>query len=227
MDRPRVPVEAAEHIIDFLALDVKTLRSCALVCRLWNPRSRFRLFYSIAVCPKSHRTPDALLCLFRSRPEVPAMVHSMTVHYQIFADSVVRQPSIHDVAVIVLLPYLPHLTQWRFRGCQYSSVHRNDPFVLRSKALMCLAWYSCSTTLRLEYLRFSRGDLSKIMSCFPQLQHLDCSTCHGDHITTHGGATPNIQISASQFPRKTDVRQLTVSTFYLFSLHCRNLICYI
>ena len=212
MDRPRVPVEVAEHIIDFLAWDVETLRSCVLVCRPWNSRSRYHLFYSVAVSSECHRSPEALVRLFKSYPEIPSWVHSVTVvHGSTPAANPMASQTVHDVAVIVLLPYLPHLIRWRFQGHQYFGAHCADELlVFRSTALMCLARYSCIESLQLGSLQLSGRELSRIVACFPRLQNLDCSA-----ITPYDEAESNIQVPASQFSRKANIQQLTVSLLHL------------
>ena len=205
MGRPRVPVEVAERIINFLALDVKTLRSCALACRSWNPRSCYHLFYSVAVSTEPDQSPDALVRLFQRHPEIPSLVHSVTVNcftgtYMMAIDRV------HDVAVIVLLPYLPHLTRWRFKG--------QGVFAFSPMGLMCLARYSCIESLQLRRLWLRSGDLSKIISSLPRLTDLDCNTCDRVPLTTHDGGGHNNQVAARRFPRKANIRHFTVSSFY-------------
>ncbi|EJD42196.1 hypothetical protein AURDEDRAFT_186173 [Auricularia subglabra TFB-10046 SS5] len=54
----RVPNELQDHIIDFVAPDVSSLRSCALVCRTWHPRSATHLFSTMSV-----KTSGAFLAL--------------------------------------------------------------------------------------------------------------------------------------------------------------------
>ena len=211
MDRPRVPVEVGERIINFLALDVETLRSCALACRSWNSRSRYHLFYSVRV--SHHRSPDELVQLFRTHPEIPSFVYSVTVYHipRAYADLTVGE-TVHDVAVIVLLPYLPHLTRWRFRGYRPSS--QLELFAFRSAGLMCLPRYSCLESLQLRQLLLSNADLSRIVSSFPRLKNLDCTFCGRELVSTYDGGGHNIQVAASRFPRKANIQQLTVSSLY-------------
>ena len=218
MDRPRVPVEVTEHIINFLAWDVKTLRSCALVCRSWNPRSRYHLFYSISVTPYYNRTPYALVNLFQSHPEIPSWVHSVTVYC---CTSVYSGPikyelgSVHDVAVICLLPYLLHLTRWRFKNL-HEGRYGADQFAFRPTGLMCLARYSCIESLQIENCWLRRVDLSRIVSSFPRLKNLYCAIDNREFVSTYGGGGHNIQgVAASRFPRKANIQQLTVSSLYL------------
>ncbi|KAI0713900.1 hypothetical protein C8Q76DRAFT_591966, partial [Earliella scabrosa] len=46
---PPIPIEVAEQIIDQLVDDRSSLRSCALVCDGWLPRSRAHLFREIEI----------------------------------------------------------------------------------------------------------------------------------------------------------------------------------
>ena len=60
---PRVPIQVAEHIMDMLAGDVKTLRSCALTCSEWRPRAQYHLQTSIHFIGDANSSPDRLSSL--------------------------------------------------------------------------------------------------------------------------------------------------------------------
>jgi hypothetical protein len=49
--RPRLPPELVDIIIDLLHTDQKTLATCALVCKSWVPASRHHLFLEITLSP--------------------------------------------------------------------------------------------------------------------------------------------------------------------------------
>jgi hypothetical protein len=44
-------IEITECILDFLHDDVKALKNCSLVCKLWLPTTRFHLFRSLTITP--------------------------------------------------------------------------------------------------------------------------------------------------------------------------------
>lgn len=75
--RPRVPVEVAENVIDQLADDhhESTLRSCALVCQAWLPRSRSRLFRTIHIVDL--RALRSLHLILLSSSILPPLVQSV------------------------------------------------------------------------------------------------------------------------------------------------------
>ena len=43
----RLPPELIDRIIDYLHSDPRSLAACSLVCKLWEPTSRFHLFRRI------------------------------------------------------------------------------------------------------------------------------------------------------------------------------------
>ncbi|RPD79682.1 hypothetical protein L226DRAFT_425802, partial [Lentinus tigrinus ALCF2SS1-7] len=69
---PRVPVEVAERIIDLLSDHVGTLRSCALTCREWLPRSQYRLMTSIRIW--SNEAVSSMYDYFTAHPRIAGAV---------------------------------------------------------------------------------------------------------------------------------------------------------
>ncbi|KAK7691406.1 hypothetical protein QCA50_004805 [Cerrena zonata] len=67
-----LPVEVWERVIDFcaeysyIARDARILRSCALTCRSWAPRSHYHLFYYITI--KSESSLLRLASIIRTSP---------------------------------------------------------------------------------------------------------------------------------------------------------------
>ncbi|KAI0713960.1 hypothetical protein C8Q76DRAFT_593011, partial [Earliella scabrosa] len=68
----RVPLEVAEQIIDQLHDNAPTLRSCALVCSGWLPRSRVYLFREVKFA--SLRQLHSLVHVLRGNPALGGMI---------------------------------------------------------------------------------------------------------------------------------------------------------
>ncbi|KAF7352675.1 hypothetical protein MVEN_01233300 [Mycena venus] len=49
----RLPQELVDAILDYLASDFRSLKTCSLVCRSWLPRSRFHLFQTCTLLPQN------------------------------------------------------------------------------------------------------------------------------------------------------------------------------
>jgi hypothetical protein len=52
----KFPTELTERIIDFLYPDKDALTACSLVCKSWNPASRYHLFQELILTPAKART---------------------------------------------------------------------------------------------------------------------------------------------------------------------------
>ncbi|RPD68405.1 hypothetical protein L226DRAFT_447118, partial [Lentinus tigrinus ALCF2SS1-7] len=105
-DSPRVPLEVAENIIDQLSDDVRTLRSCALTCRGWLPRSRYQLMSSIGI--HSADDPASMYNYFRAHPRLTDAVRSVTVTRP---PSHRRSPHL-DSFPVLLLSLFPNLRSY-------------------------------------------------------------------------------------------------------------------
>ena len=55
------PPELVDYVIEHLWDDKAALRTCALVCRMWAPGSRYHLFREFKVCIRSIADLDALI----------------------------------------------------------------------------------------------------------------------------------------------------------------------
>ena len=93
--KPRVPIEIAENIIDFIP-DAATQRHCALVCRSWLPRSRVNVWRKVNLC--SLRQVYALRDTLEAAPEVRSLVHVL--------DFASEEDDMRSTAAAVILPLL-------------------------------------------------------------------------------------------------------------------------
>ena len=92
--KPRIPIEIAENIIDFIP-DAATQRHCALVCRSWLPRSRVNIWRKVNLC--SLRQVYALRDTLETASEVRSLVHVLD-----FAS----EDDMMSTAAAVILPLL-------------------------------------------------------------------------------------------------------------------------
>lgn len=67
-----LPIELLQLILSYLAVDLATIKSCALVCRSWLPDARRILFHSIKVdeCTSYKET----LAIFKASPDIRSCV---------------------------------------------------------------------------------------------------------------------------------------------------------
>ncbi|KAI0747257.1 hypothetical protein C8Q80DRAFT_1072062, partial [Daedaleopsis nitida] len=69
---PCVPVEVAEGVIDGLQDDHPSLRSCALTCQAWLPRSRAHLFRTVHILDLAQST--SLRDILTSSSTLPQLI---------------------------------------------------------------------------------------------------------------------------------------------------------
>ena len=96
---PRVPIEVAEHIIDFLG-DVTTRQHGALVCKSWFPRSRVNIWRTIVLSRLSQ--VYALCDVLEKTPEVRGLIRVLAVSSQ-------RAVAVTNTALFIILPFVPRL----------------------------------------------------------------------------------------------------------------------
>ncbi|KAI0737169.1 hypothetical protein C8Q80DRAFT_436642 [Daedaleopsis nitida] len=86
--------EVVEHIIDFLHTDPRALSSCALVCRVWLPRSHYHRFASVVLPVPFRGLHSALSTAFEHivarNPDIAAYVQSLTLAGAGFLGDTVR-----------------------------------------------------------------------------------------------------------------------------------------
>nr|GAT51631.1 predicted protein [Mycena chlorophos] len=102
MDRPILPPELSDTIIDFLHTDVPSLAACGLVCRAWAPASRYHLYAAIFLTPSNVAAFDGILS---KAPALAFVVREVQIR---FADSSVGE-------LVRVLGRLPRTTRVAFR----------------------------------------------------------------------------------------------------------------
>ncbi|EMD39762.1 hypothetical protein CERSUDRAFT_112043 [Gelatoporia subvermispora B] len=74
----RLPPEIIDEVIDQLCGDSKNLKTCALVCRAWLPRSRRCLYQQVIVGPDTNviRLQD----LLKTNPNIGGYIKQLSIH---------------------------------------------------------------------------------------------------------------------------------------------------
>ncbi|KAI1785428.1 hypothetical protein LXA43DRAFT_847041, partial [Ganoderma leucocontextum] len=104
------PVEVQEHVIDRSAVDVLTLRNCALTCRVWLPRSRLHLFSTIRI--STQEDIYSFCDLLDAEPDRRMMVRSITMVANVCEK---RSSCLLETFPVQLLSRLPNLRGWALR----------------------------------------------------------------------------------------------------------------
>ena len=79
---PTLPIEVAEHAIDFLHNDIHTLAACALASRVLLPTARLHMFYILHVPVQTHPTHprmQALLEILESNAAIAPLVQFLAL----------------------------------------------------------------------------------------------------------------------------------------------------
>ena len=169
----RVPLEIAELVIDELSNDYPSLRSCALTCQAWLPRSRTHIFRTVHVMDLNRLT--SLVRVLAYSADIARLVHYVDLEgvlqsdYSWRVDKCKYTSGIFDTAPLVLLGLLPNLRVWTCRGNSKSG----QPYLgLRPAALACIGHHPI-TTLRLIQIRLRyEADLMTLLFALPALQSL-------------------------------------------------------
>ncbi|KAI0757838.1 hypothetical protein C8Q80DRAFT_124428 [Daedaleopsis nitida] len=173
---PRVPIEAAEDIIDELQDDHPSLRNCALTCQAWLPRSRAHLFRTVHIANLAQSTSLRNILTLTSSSMLPQLIQSLDLEVTL-GSTTPRHSSlficeIFDTVPIVMLPLLPNLRNWTIRGIQYD-LGVYSSFRLRPITLACLRRYSAISKLSLIRVRFHRAaDFLMLLDALPALRSL-------------------------------------------------------
>ncbi|KAI0950995.1 hypothetical protein AcW1_008156 [Taiwanofungus camphoratus] len=165
-----IPTEVFERIIDLYdtrALeDRNALMACALTCRSWLPRSRYRLFYSVKVSSLQER--GRFSNLITASPSLNDLVRELDIG----ADSYGAR-----VKVLGSFPYV--LAR---RLTQVVSLHivfdltRDAPSVLPSFPIL-VSEFTSITKLEMRGVRFSTfTDFGRLVCALPSLRTLICSS---------------------------------------------------
>ena len=184
----RVPVELAEAIIDDLGSEgrgvdyhLRTLRSCALVCKTWLPRSRYHLFRSVHI--ETALQFKNICTSFHTSPSLQSLVECVAVSVEAtrrgslegenrpLDDSDVKRRAFHEAAAVVLLPMLPNLRTYKLTG---TKPFRQRQVYLSQISLACFSRFSSIRCLTLKNLMFSNGvKLMRLLGSLPYLQDLE------------------------------------------------------
>ncbi|TFY55651.1 hypothetical protein EVJ58_g8115 [Rhodofomes roseus] len=162
----KLPNELTDVIIDFFWDDPPTMRSCALTCRDWLPRSVFHLQAYLILSIKSVAT----LSLLSQRLGCPNS-------RQFYRDMEVMEVSevftqihfAHTVPLHIPGPFLPKL-----REIEFSHLGRrlgeSPPMHWHHSSFTLLSSYKAMTTLRLSNCHFhDAGNLRRVVYALPAL----------------------------------------------------------
>ena len=171
----RLPITIVESMIDQFDVEEEreVLRQCALVCKAWLPRSRFRLFQIVYL--KNTRQLNALCGLIERNPCLRRTIQYVHVSPYLSPSPqtdphVDPNASLHNLAPIKLATYLRHKpTSWEFNFPLDSSA----PQIFRPAALIAIREYSHVQALSLNQTRFSSlSKCTKFLSSFSGLRTL-------------------------------------------------------
>lgn len=188
------PTEVEESIINELQDDVEALRSCALVCRAWHPRSVVHLFKGIQLAryaPPSQ--PDDLRTYLVDRPFLIIKVSSMTIQSAIQLD--ILRPLGHL--------RLPHLRSLKLACSQRKTLH---PVSFHRNTLRALRVTSQLEYLHLIGIKFDKAiHFTKLIDALPRLRTLRC-----ERVELPPPKPGPVQMG----PKQSNLRSLTVSIFH-------------
>lgn len=156
---PCFPLEVAEHIIDHLNCHVDSLRNCALTCGAWLPRARYHLVESIRIGSTEEFSP--VLDYFDAHPRMTRFVKQISI-----GDSI----PLEAVSVGFLMRF-PNLRSCKIRGKLWA-----PPICFHPTTLVRVKRHLLLEKLCLQCLDFqSKGELARLISALPHLQHLECT----------------------------------------------------
>lgn len=171
------PVDIFERIIDLLWDDPPSLKACALTCRLWHPRSRYRLYNIYHQHIQSEYARNTLMNMLRASPNLGPYIRSLYIDR--FTND--RHPHWINSVPLLMAPMLPNLFKLHFRDVLSSSwMH---PF-----AHSHLAFFKSVGNLSLQGCRFNTfNSLARIILSFPSLIYLTLNnvTCNDLNCLKH------------------------------------------
>ncbi len=162
---PYIPLEVGENFIDQLSGRVRSLRSCALVCRGWNRHARYHLVAAIRV--RSREDLYSICDYFTSNPRMASLVRTLSMS----PAETKNRLFLLEVLPVDLLKRLPNLQRYSMLGerCLGSpSVSFHDTTLLHIKT------YLHVEELNLDFLNFRTSvQLAKVLMALPQLRRLE------------------------------------------------------
>ncbi|TFK81429.1 hypothetical protein K466DRAFT_451226, partial [Polyporus arcularius HHB13444] len=165
------PLEIAENIIDVLSRDVRSLRSCALICRGWHSRARYHLMTTIRV--QSRDELFSICDYFTFNPHLASLVRSLSV-----APVEAGSLSLLEIIPVRLVSRLPNLHRYVMRNSSTSAfdirsngVHLN----IHRTTIVQIRTYLHVDALSLGPLEFSAiAELARLLIALPSLRCLEC-----------------------------------------------------
>ena len=228
---PYIPTEICELIIDMVGESLRgadqlerltwlrTLRSCALVCKRWRVRSQLLLFLEdlIIFSPEGLVRVEAMLQQF---PQLGACVRKLTVHCAGLGPAGCAGYPARNVSTlfpIALRGRLPSLQELHLVGdgrCHPVIVkrdaHRLPHLPLPPRFPILYKAFGGIAQLFLAELVFANfGDLARLLNCFPAL---DTLLCHRVCWTVLGVVPPCMLRERRTF--LTGLKHLSVSKTY-------------
>ncbi|KAI0951073.1 hypothetical protein AcW1_008212 [Taiwanofungus camphoratus] len=173
--RPTVsifPNEIVEYVIDFLdpreREDRETLLACALTCRAWLPRSRYKLFYSVQFSDLEQLGRFGRL--ISAQPCLGHLVKELSIGLDEFPFS--ARSKVYGSFPFVLAGKLAKVERLRIEGL-YSPLVTVPPVDARTHLL--LSEFSTITRLEINDIRFSNlVDLERLICSLVSLSELLC-----------------------------------------------------
>ncbi|KAH9924274.1 uncharacterized protein BXZ73DRAFT_103563 [Epithele typhae] len=169
MSSPRIPIDVAEMVIDAVAAhgDFRTLARCVRVCKSWFSRSRYRLWHRLTLSRGEQLS--AVCDTLTHDTSLRSMVQIVRLETPVPRSDADKPPPLPIAAIVVLLPYLGHITAWEFHGRFLPF----EPILFPTSPaiLACLRQYRALRKLVLQDCVFMTSlDLHRLANAFPALQ---------------------------------------------------------
>ncbi|TFK70845.1 hypothetical protein BDN72DRAFT_958471 [Pluteus cervinus] len=172
------PTEIDDQILDLCEGDEDTLRSCSLVCKMWNPRARSHLFKTIRLNQRNYK---AFLELLRRPTSTP--VSRYVKHLYLSEGEPPQTLSWGDKTLSMLSTYLAgHLASLKLSHITFSdsSVHfEGSDAMTFSEVQKSSKGFKSITVLSLKYPNNRDITLIPELLCsFPLLEEMDLAAGH-------------------------------------------------
>ncbi|KAH9937764.1 uncharacterized protein BXZ73DRAFT_99985 [Epithele typhae] len=169
-----VPTEVAERVLDDLGVqeDVRTLSTCARVCRSWVPRATFNLWRKVTINGKDGL--DSVRTALEHSSQLSRFIHAIRLE----AD---RRGDFPHTALAVLFPFIGS----RITSLEMYSEH-GDGIHFPSAVFSRLQHYTALKTLTVNYQIFpTHHHVRRIFRALPALDTLELSEWHNLNRTFH------------------------------------------
>lgn len=166
-DRPRLPIELCEQVIDYASdgrhlLSTRTVLACCLTCRSWLPRGQYRLYQYIDIYTSTKL--QSVNAALQSRRSLFPLVRYLWVRTD---NPDEEKDCIPALSITLFFPRpLKNLRTLHFDNISLISTH--------SYFFRALPLHTSVTTLSLVRVSFSMGSqLTRLIRCFPSLSMLN------------------------------------------------------